>query len=93
MDSNTETVLRVREVFHFASGVVVVVGPASGDPGNLRAGAKASVWVRGERTGTVEVVGERMPGPGTPTYRTVETRGDLAWDKVAIAEGECELRW
>ena len=91
MNMNAGTILQIREVFHFASGVVVV-GPMVGDLSLVRPGTMASVWVRGEGIGTVEILSERMPGPRTPTYRSLELRGSLSWDNAAVLAGQCEIR-
>lgn len=87
------TTLRVEDVFLFKDDLTVIVGEAADAPPRIEA-ALATVFLRGERVGSLHIIGERIAGVrGGRSLRSVETKDSLEWNMDQVRRGKYELRW
>jgi hypothetical protein len=84
--------LAVHEVFLFSDGRTVITGELDHVPPAAIGGASATVVLDGMDIGTLQLCGERMPGPRCgPRTRTLETYDPIAWDQPMVSSGKYEL--
>jgi hypothetical protein len=84
--------MRIADVFHFADGRTVFVGPIDGDVKFIRP-CKCELLIDGVPTSIIQIEGEMMPDRSpAKDYRSVSTRDAVSLSRPALVSSDCVLR-
>ncbi len=85
--------LKMVDLFRFADGRTVLVGPVEGDVKFIRS-CKCELLVDGVPKSIIHIEGEMMPDRASPEgYRSVWTRDAVSLDRKLLSTSECRLRF
>jgi hypothetical protein len=92
MNTLTAFAMKIADVFHFADGRTVFVGPIDGDVKFIRP-CKCELLIDGVPTSIIQIEGEMMPDRSPTTgYRSVSTRDAVSLSRRTLASSDCVLR-
>jgi hypothetical protein len=92
MRTLTAFAMKIAEVFHFADGRSVLVGPIDGDVKFIRP-CKCELLIDGVPTAIIQIEGEMMPDRSSAKgYRSVSTRDAICLDRQVLASSDYVLR-
>jgi hypothetical protein len=84
--------MRVVDVFRFADGRSVFIGPVEGDVKFIRP-CKCELLVDSVLSSFIQIEGEMMTDPASPEgYRSVYTRDIVSLDRRLLTTSDCLLR-
>jgi hypothetical protein len=92
MSAMTPFEMKIIELFHFADGRTVLVGPIEGNVKFIRP-CKCELLVDGVPRSVIQIEGEMITDRGLPEgYRSISTRDAVSLDRQLLSTSECLLR-
>jgi hypothetical protein len=88
----TAFAMKNADVFPFADGRTVLVGPIDGDVKFIRS-CKCELLIDGVPIAIIQIEGEMMPDRSSAQgYRSVSTRDAISLNRQVLASSDCVLR-
>ena len=92
MSAMTPFEMKITDLFRFADGRTVFVGPIEGDV-KFVPPCRCELLVDGVPTCAIQIEGEMIPNRTSPEgYRSISTRDAVCLERQLLSTSECHLR-
>src|SRR5207302_764843 len=91
MNAMTPFEMKIIELFRFADGRTVFVGPIQGNVQFIRP-CRCELLVDGVPRSVIQIEGEMIPNRTPEGYRSVSTRDTVCLERQLLSTSECHLR-